>query len=77
MADAENNKRQHLDPLIKDAQRFIDKSRYVLDPIRQNKGMYIEKSSFQKLKEGFSLSVKKKFGFADKTATVKSHRYVG
>ena len=77
MADAEKNKRQHLDPLIKDSQRFIHKSRYVLNPIRQNKGMYVEKSSFQKLKEGFSLSVKKKLRLASKTETIKSHRYIG
>ena len=37
MLDAETNKKKHLDPLIKDSQRFIDKSRYVLsaDPSGQ------------------------------------------
>jgi hypothetical protein len=77
MMDAENNKRKHLDPLIKESQRFIDKSRYVLSPIRQNKGMYVERGYFEKKKEAASLYFKKKFGIAPKDAKVSSHRYIG
>lgn len=77
MLDAENNKKKHLDPLIKDAQRFIDKSRYVLTPIRQNKGMYVERGYFEKKKEAASLYFKKKFGKAPQDAKVSSHRYIG
>ena len=51
MLDAETNKKKHLDPLIKDSQRFIDKSRYVLSPIRQDKGMYVERGYFEKKKD--------------------------
>ncbi len=77
MADAENNKRKHLDPLIKESQKFIEKSRYVLQPIKQDKGMYVELSSFEKLKARFALSVKKKLHLAPSTAKVKTHRYIG
>lgn len=77
MTQWEQNKRSHLDPLIKECQRFINESRYVLDPIRQNKGMYIEKSSFEKLKEGATLYIKKKLGMAPATARVASHKYIG
>ena len=77
MRDAENNKRKHLDPLIKDSQKFIAKSRYVLNPIRQDKGMYVELSTFEKLKARFTLSVKKKLHLAPSTARVKTHRHIG
>ncbi len=77
MTQWEQNKKNHLDPLIKECQRFINESRYVLDPIRQNKGMYIEKSSFEKLKEGATLYIKKKLGMAPATARVASHKYIG
>ncbi len=77
MADAANNKRKHLDPLIKDSQKFISKSRYVLNPIKQDKGMYVELSGFEKLKARFALSVKKKLHLAPSTAKVKTHRYIG
>lgn len=77
MRDAENNKKKHLDPLIKESQRFIDKSRYVLSPIRQNKGMYVERGYMEKKKEAAGLYFKKKFGLAPQDAKVKSHRYIG
>ena len=77
MLDAENNKKKHLDPLIKDAQRFIDKSRYALSPIRQTKGMYVERGYFDKKKEAAALYFKKKFGKAEPNARVKTHRYIG
>ncbi len=77
MLDAERNKKKHLDPLIKDAQRFIDKSRYVLSPIRQNIGMYVERGFFEKKKEAAALYFKKKFGLAPQDARVSSHRYIG
>ncbi|MEQ9327161.1 MAG: hypothetical protein RJQ21_07685 [Rhodospirillales bacterium] len=77
MMDAENNKKKHLDPLIKESQRFIDKSRYVLSPIRQSKGMYVQRGYFEKKKEAAGLYFKKKFGLAPQDAKVKSHRYIG
>lgn len=77
MLDAETNKKKHLDPLIKDSQRFIDKSRYVLSPIRQDKGMYVERGFFEKKKEAAGLYFKKKMGFAPQDAKVKTHRYIG
>lgn len=77
MANWEQNKRNHLDPLLKECQRFISESRYVLDPIRQNKGMYVEKSSMDKLQEGLSLYIKKKRGLAPAHATVATHKYIG
>ena len=77
MAQWETNKTKHLDPLIKESQRFISESRYVLDPIRQNKGMFVEKSSFEKLKEGAKLYIKKKLGLAPATAKVATHKYIG
>ena len=77
MADAERNKREHLDPLIRDARTFIDRSHYVLFPIRQNKGMYVERSTMEKLKLGAALYMKKKLGRAPASATVSSHRYIG
>ena len=76
MAQWETNKTKHLDPLIKESQRFISESRYVLDPIRQNKGMFVQKSSFEKLKEGAKLYIKKKLGLAPATATVATHKYL-
>ncbi len=77
MTDATQNKIKYLDPLIMEAQRFISESRYVLDPVRQSQGMYIEKSSMEKLKEGCALFFKKKFGLAPQSATVNSHKYIG
>jgi hypothetical protein len=77
MRDAERNKRQHLDPLIRDAQSFIAKSRYVLTPIRQNIGMYVEKSTMDKYKERLALYFKKKVGLAPQSARVSTHRYIG
>lgn len=77
MTQWEQNKKNHLDPLIKECQRFIDESRYVLDPIRQNKGMYVEKSSYEKLKEGATLFFKKRFGMAPADARVATHKYIG
>lgn len=77
MTDAERNKKKHLDPLIKDSQSFINKSRYVLQPIRQNKGMFVEKSTFAKLKARAALAFKKKFGRAPSNATISTHDYIG
>lgn len=77
MAQWEQNKRQHLDPLLAECGRFIAESRYVLDPVRQNKGMFIEKSSMDKLKEGLTLYLKKKAGMAPAHARVATHKYVG
>jgi hypothetical protein len=77
IADADNNERNHLDLLIKDFQQFIQKSWYVLKPLKQDKGMYVELSSFQKLKARFALSVKKKLDLALSTAKVKTQRYIG
>ena len=77
MTQAEQNIKNHLNPLIKECQRFILESRYVLDPIRFNKAMYKEKSSIEKLKEGAALYIKKKFGMAPATARVASHKYIG
>ncbi|CAM3704327.1 hypothetical protein [Parendozoicomonas haliclonae] len=77
MNNAEKNKREHLDPLIKDAQRFIDKSRYVLTPLRATKGMYVKRDFISRLKEGATLYAKKKVGLAPKDAKVSSHRYIG
>ena len=77
MREAELNKKRHLDPLISDAQKFIDRSSYVLFPIRQNKGMFVEKSLSERMKEGFMLSMKKKFGMAPKTAQVSRYRNIG
>ncbi len=77
MSNAEQNKRKHLDPLIKEAQRFIDKSRYVLFPIRQDKGMYKEKSTMEKLKARFTLALKKKVGLAPRNQQVQTHTHIG
>jgi hypothetical protein len=77
MAQWEQNKRQHLDPLLTECARFISESRYVLDPVRQNKGMFVEKSSMDKLKEGMALYIKKKRGLAPAHARVATHKYVG
>ena len=46
-------------------------------PIKQDKGMYVELSTFEKLKARFALSVKKKLHLAPSTAKVKTHRYIG
>ena len=77
MLDAANNKKKHLDPLIKDSQTFIGRSRYVLTPIRQNKGMYVEKSTFEKLKAHAALAIKKKLGRAPSHSTISTHKYIG
>ena len=77
MKNASQNKIKYLDPLIKEAQLFISESRYVLDPIRQSQGMFIEKSSMEKLRESFELFFKKKFGLAPPSATVSSHKHIG
>ncbi|ELX12943.1 hypothetical protein Jab_1c15590 [Janthinobacterium sp. HH01] len=77
MAQWEQNKRQHLDPLLTECARFIAESRYVLDPVRQNKGMFVEKSGTDKLKEGLTLYLKKKAGMAPAHARVATHKYVG
>ena len=77
MAQAEQNKRNHLDPLIKESQRFISESRYVLSPIRQSTGMYVELGFSEKLKKGAALYVKKKLGKADPNARAPTHRYIG
>ncbi|HAT32152.1 MAG TPA: hypothetical protein DCW29_15240 [Janthinobacterium sp.] len=77
MAQWEQNKRNHLDPLLTECQRFIQESRYVLDPIRQNKGMYVERGTLEKMKEGVALYIKKKRGLAPAHATVSSHKYIG
>ncbi|RFP08962.1 MULTISPECIES: hypothetical protein [unclassified Duganella] len=77
MAQWEQNKRQHLDPLLTECARFISESRYVLDPVRQNKGMFVEKSGMDKLKEGLTLYLKKKAGMAPAHARVATHKYVG
>jgi hypothetical protein len=77
MAQATQNKRNHLDPLIQEAQRFISESRYVLTPIRQNKGMYVELGLSEKIQQGAVLYVKKKFGKVPASTTVPTHRYIG
>lgn len=77
MDEWEQNKRKHLEPLLRECARFIAESRYVLDPVRQNKGMFIEKSYFEKLKEGAVLYVKKKRGTAPAHARVATHKYAG
>lgn len=77
MAQWEQNKRQHLDPLIKESARFISESRYVLTPIRQNKGMFVELSFSQRLQAGATLYIKKKLGRAPAHARAPSHRFVG
>jgi hypothetical protein len=77
MTDWENNKRKYLDPLIKECQRFIQESRYVLFPIRQDIGMYVKKGTFEMLKESAALYLKKKVGISPSTATVSTHRYIG
>lgn len=77
LAQAEQNKRKHLDPLIKESQRFIAASRYVLSPIRQNKGMYVELGFAEKMKKGAVLYVKKKFGMAKPNEKAPTHRYIG
>ena len=77
MLDAANNKKKHIDPLIKDSQTFIGRSRYVLTPIRQNKGMYVEKSTFEKLKARAALAIKKKLGRAPSHSTISTHKYIG
>lgn len=77
MAQWEQNKRQHLDPLLSECARFIMESRYVLDQIKQNKGMFVEKSSMDKLKESMVLYIKKKTGRAPQDARVATHKYAG
>ncbi len=77
MLDAERNIKKHLNPLIKDSQTFINRSRYVLQPIRQNKGMFVEKSTFGKLKARAMLAIKKKFGRVPASATISTHNYIG
>ena len=77
MDNAELNKKSYLDPLIKTSQSFIKSSIYVLDPIRQDKGMYQERGRFGRWKAGVSLSMKKRFGKAPKTAKVSTHEYIG
>ena len=77
LEDAEKNKRTYLDPLLAEAVRFIDSSRYVLFPIRQSTGMYVELSFGQKVKEGFTLWVRKKTGAAAPDERAKTHRAVG
>ncbi len=77
MNDAERNKREHLDPLVRDSQAFIGRSHYVLTPLRQTKGMYVERSTFDRLTETFSLYVRKKMRLAPQDARVTSHRYLG
>lgn len=74
MANAEVNKKRHLDPLIKDCAKFIDKSRYRLHPVRQNKGAFVEKGKMARLKEGWILAAKKKLGWAPQDARVATHR---
>ncbi len=77
MDNAEANKRNHLDPLIRDAQRFIADARYVLTPLRQTTGMYVELGFSEKIKKGVTLAVKKRLGRAPATAKVPTHRYIG
>ncbi len=77
MTNAERNIKSHLNPLIKDSQRFIEKSRYALDPIRQSKGMYVELSTMEKLKGRFVLAFKKRFGRAPPEERAATHRYIG
>ncbi|SHN16467.1 hypothetical protein SAMN05192549_10579 [Duganella sacchari] len=77
MAEWEKNKRQHLDPLLTECTRFIAESRYVLDPVRQNKGMFVEKSKLDQLKESVTLYFKKKAGMAPASARVATHKYAG
>ncbi len=77
MADAERNKREHLDPLIRDAQTFIGRSHYVLTPLRQTKGMYVERGAVERLRETFLLYVRKKLGRSPTEAELSSHRYLG
>jgi hypothetical protein len=76
MAQATRNKRNHLDPLMQEAQRFISESRYVLTPIRQNKGMYTELGFSEKIQQGAVLYIKKKLGRVPASTTVPTHRYI-
>jgi hypothetical protein len=69
-------KRNHLDPLIKESQRFILESRYVLTPIQQNKGMYVALGFSEKIKQGASLYVKKKLGMKV-GGSIPTHKYIG
>ncbi len=62
MTDVERNKRTYIDPLLKTATSFIQQSRYELIPLRQNKGIFSEKSITDKL----FLFFKQKLGFAPK-----------
>jgi hypothetical protein len=77
MSQWEENKRRHLDPLLREATRFISESRYVLEPLRSTQGMYVKLGFTEKLKKGATLYVKKKLGRAPQHATVPTHRYVG
>jgi hypothetical protein len=77
MDDVEKNIKNYINPLVKNSQQFIANSRYVLRPLRQDKGMYIKCSRMERWKNAFKLSVKKKFGYASKDATVKTHKFIG
>jgi hypothetical protein len=76
MSNADLYKRNHLDPLIKESQRFILESRYVLTPIQQNKGMYVALGFSEKIKQGASLYVKKKLGMKV-GGSIPTHKYIG
>lgn len=77
MTEWAHNKRTHLDPLIREAQRFILESRYVLTPLRQNLGMYVELGFFGKLQAAAELYVKKKRGLVPSHTSAPSRRYIG
>jgi len=77
MSEYEMNKKRYLDPLIKECQRFISESRYVLFPLKQNIGMFVKKGTFDMLKESAALYVKKKLGFSPQSAKVATHKYIG
>lgn len=77
MSKADINKRNHLDPLIRDSQRFILESRYVLTPIRQNKGMYVELGLAERMKKGAALYIKKKLGRVPAQTSVPTHKFIG
>jgi hypothetical protein len=53
------------------------RNRAMLDPVRQNKGMFVEKSKLDQLKESVTLYFKKKAGMAPASARVATHKYAG
>jgi hypothetical protein len=77
MSEWERNKLMHLDPLIKESQRFIQESRYVLTPIRQDKGMFTPLGRMEKLQASFKLYIQKKLGRAPANTVIATHKNIG